>query len=399
MPREVLLLGWVSFFNDISSEMIYPLLPLFLVGVLGASATSMGWVEGVAQAAVALLAAWTGWHSDRRRRRVPYVQVGYGLPVVGRLLLVSAVAWPMVLLGRAVDRVGKGIRSSPRDALIADATTEATRGRAFGLHRAMDSAGAVIGVVLAAVVLAWLGDGEGDGDGDGFRWLFGVSAVLGVISVVLTLRLRDPGGPASPAPLAAPAGRLSRRYWTVLAMLALFSLANSSDTFLLLRARQVGLPPWAVVVAYAAFSLVYMVVSYPAGALSDRIGRWPLILIGWAIYVVVYLGFGAGLDGLLPLGSAAIWPLLVLYGVYIALTDGVAKALLVDLAPRERRGLALGIFYMVTAGTTLASSVLAGVLWDRVGPAATFHAGAAAAAVALGLALVMRPWRMTAAPR
>jgi MFS family permease len=384
VARDVVLLGWVSFFNDISSEMIYPLLPMFLVLVLGASATSLGWVEGVAQAVVALLAAWTGWHSDRVRRRVPYVQVGYGLPVVGKLVLVAAVAWPMVLLGRTIDRIGKGIRSSPRDALIADATTPETRGRAFGLHRAMDSAGAVVGVVLAAILVGVLGTGTARD----FRIVFAVAAVLGLIAVAFTFVLREPAH-AVTAVSEAPASsdtKLSRRYWAVLAILLVFSLANSSDTFLLLRAQQVGLAPWAVVVAYAVFSTVYMAVSYPAGVLSDRVGRWPLILVGWAIYAVVYTALGFT-------NAIGIWPLLALYGVYIALTDGVAKALLVDCAPRARRGFALGIYYMATAGTTLVSSVAAGMLWDRVGSAAAFIAGAIAAVAAIGIALIARPWR------
>ena len=396
MPREVVLLGWVSFFNDVSGEMVSPLLPLFLVTVLGTTASAVGWIEGVAQAVVALLAAWTGWHSDRIRRRVPYVQLGYGLPVAGKALLVAAVAWPMVLLGRAIDRVGKGIRSSPRDALIADATTPETRGRAFGLHRAMDSAGAVIGVGLSAILLAALQGGTAAAT---FRIIFAVAAALGLIAVAFTLLLREPTSPelpvappppASVASVAAPAPRFSRRYWIVLLLLSIFSFANSSDAFLLLRASQVGLAPWAVVLAYAGFSVVYTAVAYPAGALSDRIGRWPVILAGWFLYVLVYVGFGVGLD---HVSAAAIWPLLAVYGVYIALTDGVAKALLADLAPRQHRGLALGIFYMVTAGTTLASSVVAGLLWDRVGAAATFHAGAIAAALALLLALAVRPWR------
>lgn len=394
VAREVVLLGWVSFFNDVSSEMIYPLLPMFLVVVLGATATSIGWIEGVAQAVVALLAAWTGWHSDLIRRRVPYVQLGYGLPVAGKMLLVAAVAWPMVLLGRTIDRIGKGIRSSPRDALIADATTPETRGRAFGLHRAMDSAGAVVGVVLAALLLAWLDGGRASALA--FRIIFAVAAALGLIAVGFTLLLREPTPPpgvviAAPAaattePPIAAAPRFSRRYWLVLLLLSIFSFANSSDAFLLLRAKQVGLAPWAVVLAYALFSVVYMAVAYPAGALSDRVGRWPLILIGWILYAGVYFG-------LARTGAVGIWPLLAIYGVYIALTDGVAKALLADLAPRQHRGLALGIFYMATAGTTLASSVVAGILWDRVGAAATFHAGALAAAFAVLLTIVLRPWR------
>ncbi len=392
VSREVVLLGWVSFFNDISSEMIYPLLPLFLVVELGATATSVGWVEGVASAVVALLAAWSGWHSDKRRRRVPYVQLGYALPVAGKVLLVAAVAWPMVLLGRTVDRIGKGIRSSPRDALIADTTTPETRGRAFGLHRAMDSAGAVVGVLLAAVLLAALRDASGPA----FRVIFAIAAVLGFASVGCTLLLREPPPPVAEASAPRAPGPTSttpfgRRYWIVLAILLLFTLANSSDTFLLLRAREVGLDPWGVVMAYAAFSFVNMALSYPAGIASDRFGRWPMILVGWLLYAVVY-------GGLALTGAGALWPLFALYGVHLALTDGVAKALLVDVAPRARRGLALGIFYMCSAGTTLASSVLAGVLWDTYSSAATFALGAIAALAALAIAVVLRPWRASSAP-
>ena len=386
VSRDVVRLGWVSFFNDVSSEMIYPLLPMFLVLVLGASATSLGWVEGVAQAAVALLAAWTGWLSARIRRRVPYVQLGYGLPVVGKIVLVAAVAWPMVLVGRTIDRIGKGIRSSPRDALIADATTPETRGRAFGLHRAMDSAGAVVGVVLSAVLVGLLGAGSAGT----FRIVFAVAAALGLVALAFTVTLREPVTHSKPLPETplSTERTITRRYWLVLAVLLVFSVANSSDTFILLRAQEVGLAPWAVVVAYAVFSIVYMAVSYPAGVLSDRIGRWPLILVGWAIYAGVYAALGFT-------GSVGIWPLLAMYGVYIALTDGVAKALLADCAPRARRGLALGIYYMAMAGTTLLSSVAAGMLWDHAGSWATFVVGALTAVAGLVLALIIRPWRTT----
>lgn len=399
LSREVIVLGWVSFFNDVSSEMIYPLLPLFVVAVLDTSATSLGWVEGVAQATVAVLTAWVGWRSDRFRRRVPYVRLGYGIPVAGKAILVGAVTWPMVLLGRTVDRIGKGIRSSPRDALIADTTPAADRGRAFGLHRALDSAGAVVGVVAAAGLLYWLTGSPAAGGAldpartaTAFRVVFGVAAVLGLAALGLTLILREPAhgdtpAAAPPPGLRAGLGALSRRYWLVLALFLVFSIANSSDTFLLLRAAHLGLAPWEVVLAYALYSLVYTLVSYPAGALSDRVGRWRLVALGWAIYAGAYFGLAVTAH------AAAVWPLLAVYGVYIALTDGVGKALLADHAPRERRGLALGLFYMASGVTTLASSVIAGALWDRVGPAAPFWFGGLAALAALALLAVVRPWR------
>lgn len=389
-----MLLGWVSFFNDVSSEMIYPLLPLFMVAVLGASATSLGWVEGVATAAVAVLTAWAGWRSDRFRRRVPYVRIGYGLPVVGKAILIGAVAWPMVLLGRTIDRVGKGIRSSPRDALIADTTRDEDLGRAFGLHRAMDSAGAVVGVLLSAVLLWWLSgspvksaSATTEYTAVAFRTVFAIAAVLGLAAVGFTFALREPRhDDAAAAPPASGVGGLSRGYWTVMALLLVFALANSSDTFLLLRASQLGLAPWEVVLAYALFSFVYTLMSYPAGVLSDRFGRWPVIAAGWLLYAAVYIGLANS-------GATAIWPLLAIYGVYIALTDGVGKALLADHVPRERRGFAIGLFYMATGGATLVSSVVAGVLWDRVGPTAPFWFGGITAAAATLLLLVARPWR------
>ena len=397
LPREVVVLGWVSFFNDVSSEMIYPLLPLFMVAVLGATATSLGWVEGVAQAAVAALTAWAGWRSDRFKRRVPYVRWGYGLPVLGKGILVAAVAWPMVLVGRTVDRIGKGIRSSPRDALIADSTPDQDRGRAFGLHRAMDSAGAVVGVLLSALLLWWLSGSpvkdatvtQSEHTATAFRTIFAVAAVLGLAAVGFTLLLREPPhAPAEEAIRATPDGirGLSRQYWLVMSLLLVFSLANSSDAFLLLHASHVGLAPWQVVLVYALFSFVYAALSYPAGVISDRFGRWRVIAVGWMIYAAVYLG-------LARTGAVAIWPLLGVYGVYIALTDGVGKALLADHAPRERRGLALGIFYMASGFITLISSVIAGLLWDRVGPDAPFWFGGVTAALAVVLLLVIRPWR------
>jgi MFS family permease len=393
LSREVVLLGWVSFFNDVSSEMIYPLLPLFMVAVLGASATSLGWVEGSATAAVAVLTAWAGWRSDRVRRRVPYVQLGYGLPVAGKAILIGAFAWPLVLLGRTIDRIGKGIRSSPRDALIADTTAPEDRGRAFGLHRAMDSAGAVVGVLLSALLLWWLsgspvkGVAQTEHTAAAFRSIFAIAAVLGLAAVGFTFALREaPHEPTAATPSDASVNALSRGYWKVLVLLVVFSLANSSDTFLLLRAAHVGLAPWEVVLVYALFSLVYTVVSYPAGILSDRFGRWRVVAAGWILYAGVYLA-------LTQTGARAIWPLMAVYGVYIALTDGVGKALLADHVPRERRGFAIGLFYMATGGTTLVSSVIAGFLWDRVSPEAPFWFGGIAALVAFVLLVATRPWR------
>jgi MFS family permease len=394
LPRSVWLLGGVSFFADVSSEMIYPLLPLFIVVVLGASATELGWIEGIAQAIVALLAAYAGTRSDRFRRRLPWVRWGYGLPVVGKAILAGAFTWPMVLLGRTVDRVGKGLRSGPRDALIIDATEEGTRGRAFGLHRALDTAGALVGVLGAAFLLWWFSGTPSSttaattapDDAGPYRLIFAIAAAMGVVAVALTFLIREPShevAPTQPAASARTSGRLDlpRSYWLALTMLLVFAFANSSDTFLLLRASNVGLSPWAVVLAYALYNVVYTLGSYPAGALSDRYGRWRVIAAGWAIYAVAYAGFAVAS----PEGSTLIWPLFAVYGLYMALTDGVGKALIADHAPPDRRGRALGILHLGTGITTIASSVLAGILWDRVDPSAPFWFGAVAACVALAI--------------
>ncbi len=390
LPRQVWLLGGVSFFADVSGEMIYPLLPLFVVAVLGATATDMGWIEGIAQGMVALVTAFAGVRSDRFRRRLPWVRLGYGLPVLGKTILVIANGWPLVLIGRTVDRLGKGFRSSPRDALIADATPEAIRGRAYGLDRAMDTAGALVGVITAAILLWWLsgsptGGGAASTDARAYRIIFAIAAAAGFAAVALTFLVKEAAVP-EPAKTTAPAGKLALpgAYWKVLAVLLVFAVANSSDTFLLLRAGNVGLSPWAVVAAYATYNVVYTLGSYPAGVVSDRFGRWGVIGVGWAIYAAVYAGFAIA-------DITTIWPLFAIYGLYMALTDGVGKALIADVSPKEHRGRALGIFYLCTGVMTILSSVVAGLLWDRIDPSAPFWLGSGAAIVALIVLVIARP--------
>lgn len=384
LPREVWLLGGVSFFADVSSEMIVPLMPSFVVAVLGASATALGGIEGVAAAIVAVLAAIAGARSDRGAR-VPWVRAGYGLPVAGKSIVAAATGWPMVLGGRALDRVGKGLRGGPRDALIADVTPEAIRGRAFGLHRTLDTAGAFVGVGISAVLVAVLGAEPTAGDVHAYRVIFGIAAAIGIASFALTLVVREPTarGPVPPRAAAVPAV-LPRAYWLVLAMLLVFAIANSSDAFLLLRATDAGLTPLTVVLAYAVFNATYTLASYPAGVLSDRFGRWRVIGVGWAIYAAVYAGFAATTD------ATAVWVLFAVYGLYAALTDGVGKALIADVAPREHRGRAMGIYYFATGSASLASSLIAGVLWDRVSHASSLWLGAIAAGVALVMLIVVR---------
>jgi MFS family permease len=422
LPRAVWLLSWVSFFADVSGEMVYPLLPLFLVGVLGASKVELGLVEGAAVLIVAVMTAFAGFRSDRSGKRVRWIRIGYGLPMLGKAMIALATAWGFVLGGRLLDRFGKGLRSAPRDAMIAGAVGADQRGRAFGVHRALDTAGALIGVLLSALLLWWLTGTPAKPPSAGaaevaattaqvgatpawvYRAIFGVAAALGLASFLLTFLVREEESPqaepstarprsdesragaAAPASIPGPLG-LPRSYWAVLGVLVLFSLANSSDTFILLRASDLGFSPWMVVMVYALFNVTYAALSYAAGALSDRLGggargsrgRWIVIAAGWVIYAGVYAGFA-----LLPKAHAwGFWPLMALYGVYMALTDGVGKALIADHAPRERRGAAMGLFYALTGLTTLVASLVAGLLWDRAGPAAAFLFGSAFAVLAL----------------
>ncbi len=417
LPRSVWILSMVSFLADVSSEMVYPLLPLFLVSVMGSSKMQLGAMEGGAALIVALMSAFAGIRSDRKGTsggRVVWIRWGYGLPVIGKSLIAFATIWPLVIGGRLLDRFGKGLRGAPRDALIANAVTAGQRGRAFGLHRAFDTAGALIGVLLSAFLLWWLTGTPQQTAGVPenlaetpewvYRVIFAIGAVLGLGSLFLTFFVRESdssvvetptansktattGAESSPA-LAARTGLFSLpgSYWSVLGVLVLFSLANSSDTFLLLRARDLGYSPWTVVMVYAIYNVTYSLLSFPMGVLSDKRGRWRIIAIGWAIYAGVYAGFA-----LLPASQAwGLWPLMASYGVYMALTDGVGKALISDHAPKEVRGAAMGLFYALTGLTTLVASLLAGLLWDRSGPTAAFMLGAGFAILALAAIFLMR---------
>ncbi len=406
LPQSIWILSWVSFFADVSSEMIYPLLPLFLVAVLGATKTQLGFMEGAAILIVSGLAAWSGWRSDRSRRRVPWMKWGYGLPVLGKALIAVATVWPWALAGRWLDRVGKGMRGAPRDALIADLVDLGHRGQAFGLHRAFDTAGALVGVLFAALLLWWFrGSPTGPADestatpavsANVYRVVIGVGAVLGLISWMLTWLVKDVAdssertstrrevAPRVSHPGAGALG-LSHRYWRVLGVLALFGVANSSDAFLLLRASELGFSPWGVVLAFAVFNCSYALFSYPAGAWSDHVGRWRVIGTGWLIYVAVY----AGMAGLSASSSGWVWVLMGFYGLYMALTEGVGKALIADCAPAQARGRALGIFQATMGLCGLLASVVVGLLWDSWNSSVALMFSALVAAVAMFAIVVL----------
>ncbi|MBX7132731.1 MAG: MFS transporter [Fimbriimonadaceae bacterium] len=378
LPKEVWKLGWISLFADVSTEMVYPLIPLFLTEVLKAPARALGLVEGVSESIVSILKGWSGLRSDKIGRRLPFVQTGYGLSAAGKPLLALAWAWPLVLVGRGVDRVGKGIRGTARDALLTDVTPSDLRGAAFGIHRAMDTAGALIGVLLAGLLLIWL-PGQ-------YRLIFLLAAIPGFAALYLTFRVKETNPPEIPADTSAKATltAMPRGYWSALGLTVLFGLANSSDTFLLLRASKLGLSDVQVIWTYALYNVTYMLMAYPAGVLSDRIGRWWVMGAGWALYALVYAGFATQ-------GVPWLVPLFALYGIYIGLTKGVSAALVADHAPKDRRGSAMGLFYFATGLATLAASALTGLLWDLASPQVALGTAGAMAAVA-AIAVPIAAW-------
>jgi MFS family permease len=377
LGRNVVALAVVSFLTDVSSEMTYPLLPLFLQTVLGASATTVGAIEGAAESTAALLKLWSGWLSDRVPRRKPLVLAGYGLASAVRPLIGFAQSALQVFAVRMSDRVGKGIRTSPRDALIADSVDPSIRGRAFGFHRAGDNAGAFVGPLLAFALLRW---GRID-----LRHVFLWTAVPGALAVAaLIFGVREGGReqkPQAPADLDLRVP-LGKRFWIFLGVLLLFTLGNSTDAFLLLRATNLGVAPVLLPILWALLSLVKSAASTPGGVLSDRIGRKPLLIAGWLVYAAVYFGLAHARE------TWHAWALFAVYGLYFGMTEGVEKALVADLAPPDRRGAAFGWYNLALGLGALPASLIFGALWDREGPATAFGFGASMALLAaVGIAI------------
>ena len=378
VKRPVFILGIVSFLTDVSSEMVYPLVPLFLTSALGAPVAAVGLIEGVAESAASLFKTVGGWASDRLRMRRPLVFAGYALSAAAKPLLAAAYVWPVALLVRFGDRAGKGVRTAPRDALVADATPLGLRGRAFGFHRAADTLGAVVGPAIALGLLAVFADN--------FRLIFILAVVPAVAGVALIAFVKERPPAAAPSGAVAPSWRgMGRGFYVFLGISLVFALGNSSDAFLLLRAKDLGLSNSEVVLSYMLFNLVYAVVAMPAGIASDRLGRRNVIGLGFAIFAAVYVGFG------LAGGGAVVWPLFAVYGLYMALTEGVGRAFVTDFVASERRATALGLYQGATGAMILLSSVIAGVLWDAVGAAAPFFLGGATALAALVALAVLRP--------
>lgn len=373
LSPTVVRLGWVSLLADVSSEMLYPILPLFVTGVLGAPASAVGLIEGVAEATASLLKAYFGALSDALGRRRPFVFSGYLVSALAKPLIGAAAGWPLVLVARALDRLGKGLRTAPRDALLADSAAPEDLGRAFGWHRGMDTTGAVIGPLIA---LAFLAAFPG-----GLRWAFLAAVAPGLLGALLVLGVpesppkRGGAGAAEPrSPVPLPAG--FRKY---LLGWGLFSAANSSDMFLLLRAKEVGFGSVGTVALYVLYNVVYAASSHRLGGLADRVGRKRVVVGGMAVFAAVYAGFA------LAARPWQLWVLFGVYGLYAAATDGAGKALAAGLVAGGARGRALGLLGTVTGLAALFASVVAGQLWSRAGSWAAFAFGAAGALFGAGV--------------
>ncbi|MEE9520336.1 MAG: MFS transporter [Dehalococcoidales bacterium] len=381
---NVFFLGVVSFLTDVSSEMIFTLVPLFLSNVLGAATTIIGLVGGVSESADALFRIFSGWLSDRIGKRKLLAVAGYSISTVAKPFMYLASTWGVVLGVRFSDRVGKGIRTSPRDALLADSAPPGERGKSFGLHRAMDTSGAVVGLAIAALVIYLVQGGGLELSLGTYQWLVLIGIVPAVLAVVILLKFvkereREPlpGAPRPGFNLFKLAAGFDTRFKVFLAVMALFTLGNSSDFFVILRAQNLGSSVFHIVLMLVILNAAYAAISLPAGRLSDRLGRRRVIALGWGVYATVYLGFAVASE------LWQVWLLFAAYGIYYGIVEGVARAFVADLVPEEKRGTAYGLYHGVVGLTLLPASLIAGWLWQSYSPAMPFFFGAGLAGAAV----------------
>ncbi|MCX5869533.1 MAG: MFS transporter [Deltaproteobacteria bacterium] len=376
--RNVFFTGLVSFFMDVSSEMIYPLVPLFLANVLGINMAMIGLIEGIAESTASLLKVFSGWFSDRTRQRKSLMLAGYAISTLSRPIMAMAGAWQQVLASRFTDRLGKGIRTAPRDAIIAEATQSTHLGRAFSFHRAMDTLGAVVGPATTFFLLGFLNND--------YRKIFWLSMVPGVIAVILIILFIQEKIKQQKPEVERPKLSLNHFDWKVkffIVIATLFALGNSSDAFLILRAEQIGIPVLTIPVVYLVFNLVYSLSAIPAGMAADRFGKKRIILLGFVLFAGLYYGFAVAKN------ASTIWVLFGLYGLFMGFTEGIQKAFLAAIIPPDFKATAFGVYAAAVGLAMLPASLIAGWLWDHVSPAATFYFGAATATLAAILFTVL----------
>jgi MFS family permease len=372
LTRNTYLLAMTSFFSDVSTEMLYPVLPIFITQVLGADASVVGIVEGIAEGTQYTIQGFSGYIADRFGKRKGIALIGYALTALSKPLIGSATIWPQVATGRFSDRLGAGIRAAPRDSLIASSADEAHRGKAFGLESAGDNAGAVAGPLIAILLLYWFHVP--------MRTLFFLAFIPGAIAFLLVFSVKEKVI-AKKNVLKFKLKSLPKRYWQYVGVIALFGIGNSSNAFLILRAKQSGIPIWETILIYAGFNLTAALASYPAGNLSDKFGRKNILLAAFVIFAIVYAGFSQSSNIIF----LAI--LFLLYGLYQGIFRAVGKAFAADLSPLDFRATGIGIYSTVYGVTTLFASIVAGQIWTRISPSTAFAYGAVTA-IAASFALI-----------
>jgi MFS family permease len=390
MHPNVFFLGLTSFFNDLSSELIFTLLPLFLVNILGASTVIVGLIGGISGSADALFRIASGWYSDKIGQRKSFAVLGYALSNVVKPIMYFASSWGLVTGIRFADRMGKGIRNAPRDALLADSVSDKERGKGFGLQRAMDTSGAVVGLAVAALIIYVVQGDAATLELGTFRWMVIAGVIPGILATLVVLFLVHEAKKQKQAAAAGKAattstGKLSRRFKIYLAVLGIFTLGNTSDFFVILRAQNLGDSLIYIALVLVMFNLIYALAAIPAGVLSDKIGRRKLIIVGWLVYAAVFVGFAVAN------APWHVWLLFAGYGIYYGLVEGVSRAFVADLVPAEKRGTAFGWYYGVLSIALLPASLIAGWMWSAVSPAATFYFGAGLAFIAaLGILFLVK---------
>lgn len=389
--ENVFFLGLVSFFTDISSEMIFTLVPLFMANVLGVPPSVIGLVGGISDSTESLGKIYSGRLADKLRRYKALSVAGYSLSTLSKPFMYLASSWGVVLGVRFTDRLGKGLRTSPRDALIAMSSEPGKKGRSFGLHKAMDSAGAFLGLFVAAAVIYFTQRGSVDLTQDTFKMLVLIGIIPAVIAVIILVTLvKEPGREFLPAgekaSFRAAARGMSREFKLFMLVLGIFTLGNSTNYFAILRAQNLGNSVLDTTLMLVVFNLTYLLAATPAGILSDRLGRRRLILIGWSLYALTYVGFATAEV------NWHMWLLFAVFGLYYGIVEGVAKAFVSDLVPKSKRGTAFGLFYGTTGLLLLPASLIAGFLWQEIGPASPFYFGAVMAGLAMiGLMVLVKP--------
>ncbi len=376
--KNVTIAGLVSFFMDVSSEMIYPLVPLFLANVLGVNKSVIGLIEGVAESTASLLKVFSGWFSDKIGNRKWLMALGYGISTLSRPFVALATGWQHVLGSRFIDRFGKGVRTAPRDAIIAESTEKTHLGRAFGFHRAMDTMGAVIGPALAFYFLGMFSND--------YRKVFWLSMVPGVIAVLLIIFFISEKKKVQAPHAEKPKLTLAHFDWKFsffVVIAGIFAVGNSSDVFLILRAQQIGITTVMIPVVYLLFNLVYSLSALPAGIAADRFGRKRIILLGFVLFAVLYYGFAVASS------ARSIWILFGLYGLFMGLTEGIQKAFLATIIPQDFKATAFGVYNTVVGLAMFPASLIGGWLWDHVSPSATFYFGSITAGLSAGLFVVL----------